>query len=175
MGSDRAAQMSEAARDNRYPREFRAKVQRAFNLMTINGARAARLQDSIGSIAVGKFADLVVFNASTPSMICAAEHDPLVALIRHAGSREVNTVIVGGQIVKEDGRLCDVDIAGGLETFSVSDVGSSKESKMPWNQIARRLVQSRENIQKRVEGVNIDLARRTVMSMFGKSEQDLFA
>jgi cytosine/adenosine deaminase-related metal-dependent hydrolase len=175
LGSDRAAQMSEAAKENRYPREFRAKVQRAFNLMTINGARAARLDDSIGSIAVEKLADLVIFDASTPSMICAAEQDPLVALVRHAGSREVNTVIVGGQILKEDGVLRKVDIAGVSETFAVNGLDASHESKFSWKQIARRLVDSRAELQKRIESVNVDLARRTILSMFGKSEEELFA
>lgn len=175
LGSDRAAQMSEAAKENRYLREFRARVQRAFNLMTINGARAARLDESIGSIAVGKLADLVVFDASTTSMVCAVEHDPLAALVRHAGSREVNTVIVGGQILKEDGVLREVDVVGGSETFAVSGLDSSQESKMTWKQIARKLVHSRAELQKRIESVNIDLARRTILSMFGKSEDELFA
>lgn len=175
LGSDRASQMSKAAKENRYPRELGAKVQHAFNLMTINGARAARLDESIGSISVGKLADLVVFDGSTTSMTCAAEHDPLVALVRHAGIREVNTVIVGGQILKEDGVLREVDVAGGSETFTVNGLNASQESRMSWKQISRKLVKSREELQKRIESVNMDLARRTILSMFGKSEDELFA
>ncbi|CRG83414.1 hypothetical protein PISL3812_00765 [Talaromyces islandicus] len=169
LGSDRASQMREAASNNKYPGQFRAKVQRAFNLITINGARAAQLDGLIGSIAVGKLADLVVFDASTPAMVCAAQQDPLAALVRHAGPREVSYVIVGGEIRKQNGVLQKVNIAHGRDIFPVD------EEELSWKEIACRLVHSREQLQKRIEGVNIDLARRTILSMFGKSEEELFA
>ncbi|KAH8690240.1 hypothetical protein BGW36DRAFT_307021 [Talaromyces proteolyticus] len=175
MGNDRANQMSESHDKGGYPKEFRAKVQDAFNMVTINGARAARMEDRIGSIAVGKLADLVIFDADTPSMICAAEHDPLVAVVRHAGPREINTVIVGGRIVKRNGLLCQVDLVKGLEESGESfALGLDETSTLSWKQVAQNLLASRAELQKRIEKVNIDLARGELFSVFGISEDELF-
>jgi cytosine/adenosine deaminase-related metal-dependent hydrolase len=52
-------------------------VEAAFNLATIKGAEAAKMSHEIGKIAEGYKADLVVFDALSPSMVGAAQHDPV--------------------------------------------------------------------------------------------------
>lgn len=54
------------------PAKVYKTVEEAFHLGTINGARAIGTENKFGSIAVGKLADLVVFDASSPSMVCGA-------------------------------------------------------------------------------------------------------
>jgi cytosine/adenosine deaminase-related metal-dependent hydrolase len=56
----------------------------AFNLATIKGARAAELGDKIGSITVGKFADLVFWDKNSPGRLVAAEQDLVAAIIHHS-------------------------------------------------------------------------------------------
>jgi cytosine/adenosine deaminase-related metal-dependent hydrolase len=51
-------------------------VQDIFRLGTIQGARAIHMEDKLGSIAVGKLADLVIFDSNSPSMIRASEQTP---------------------------------------------------------------------------------------------------
>lgn len=170
MASDRAAQTSDAFQQNRYPKQFRAKVERAFNLVTINAAHAAQMENEIGSIAVGKLADVVIFDADTPAMTCAAEFDPLVAVVRHAGLREVNTVIVGGQIVKRDGKLCPVVVD---EEVELDEVEVLTGTTLTWRQIASKTVASQEKIQARIQGVNIGLARDIMFKVFGRAEEEL--
>lgn len=64
------------------------------NAMTINAACAINRESEIGSIEVGKQADLVVFNSKN-----------LNYLIYHFGINAVNTVIKKGKIVVQNNRL----------------------------------------------------------------------
>ncbi|KAJ5579512.1 uncharacterized protein N7459_005497 [Penicillium hispanicum] len=75
-------------------------VQDVFRLGTIQGARAIRREDSLGSIEAGKLADLVIFDGSSPGMVCAFEENPVAAIVLHSSVRDIDTVIVDGHIVK---------------------------------------------------------------------------
>ena len=101
---------------NKFPRHNIGNSEQAFNMGTIEGARALQMESSVGSIAVGKLADIVVFDATSPSMICAAQHDPVTAIVRHATIRDVDTVIINGVIRKRNG-------------FGVSSILPSKSSR----------------------------------------------
>jgi imidazolonepropionase-like amidohydrolase len=83
-----------------------------FNLATIKGARAAGLGDKIGSITVGKFADLVFWYKNTPGMIAAAEQDPVAAIIHHSSLRDVKSVMIDGMFRKRDCKLLPVVLLG---------------------------------------------------------------
>lgn len=79
----------------------------AWELGTIGGARALRMDHLIGSIEVGKRADLVVFDGSGPTL--ANVHDPYQAIVFVAGTREVAEVwvdgvpsVLGGEVVRVD-------------------------------------------------------------------------
>ncbi|MDQ2678826.1 MAG: amidohydrolase family protein [Actinomycetota bacterium] len=79
----------------------------AWELGTIGGARALRMQDTIGSIEVGKRADLVLFDGRSPAL--ANVHDPYQAIVFVAGSREVAEVWVDGEPSVLDGDVVRVD------------------------------------------------------------------
>lgn len=78
-----------------------------FDMMTMGGARALRLDREIGSIEVGKRADLLLHDTDRP------EWRPLLnvmnQLIWSADGRGVHTVLVDGKIVVENGRCTTVD------------------------------------------------------------------
>ncbi|THC93798.1 hypothetical protein EYZ11_006716 [Aspergillus tanneri] len=95
----------------------------AFNLGTIQGAKAINMDDQIGSLAEGKRADIVVFDTTTPAMVCAAEEDPINAILLHAGVRDIDMVIVDGQLKKENGRLCPVEILDRLDSETGAETG----------------------------------------------------
>jgi cytosine/adenosine deaminase-related metal-dependent hydrolase len=59
-------------------------VEQAVNLGTIVGARALQMEEEIGSLAVGKRADIVVFEALSPSIAVAAQYDPMAAMVLHS-------------------------------------------------------------------------------------------
>jgi cytosine/adenosine deaminase-related metal-dependent hydrolase len=76
-------------------------------MATINGARALGLEHEIGSLEAGKKADLVVIDLNrlhtTPSP------NPISSLVYAATGGEVDTVVVDGRIVVEQGRLLTMD------------------------------------------------------------------
>ena len=79
----------------------------ALEMATIQGARALGLGDEIGSIEVGKKADLVLFDTKRPEW--RTIFNPVNNLVYNADGRSVHTVIVDGQIVVEDHEPLFVD------------------------------------------------------------------
>ena len=175
LSSDRGAQTSSAFRSNLYPQQFRATVQKAFNLATIQAARAVRMDDEIGSIAVGKLADLVIFDSTTPSMACAADYDPLTAIVRHAGVREIDTVIIGGDIRKLGGQLQDIKCPSSSNGVGAVEFlrGLADDGNLSWSEIAQKVSVSRKEVQRRIESVNKDLARSKLGLLMGGLEHVL--
>jgi 5-methylthioadenosine/S-adenosylhomocysteine deaminase len=92
----------------RTPTRFGAHT--AFELATIAGAEAIGMSDELGSLEVGKRADIVVLDGLGPSWTPAAP-DPVLGLIWGSGSRDVTDVIASGRIVVADRRCITVDIA----------------------------------------------------------------
>jgi cytosine/adenosine deaminase-related metal-dependent hydrolase len=143
---------------NQAPRKLDITVQDAFNLGTIQGARAIGMEGSIGSIAVGKKADLVVFSGRTPAMVCAAKFNPIAAVVLHSSPRDVEYVFVDGQIRKQKGVLVDAVLEDGGRRFA-------------WDEVADHLERSQAEIQERVNKVDFVEARRGVIQAFGIREE----
>jgi 5-methylthioadenosine/S-adenosylhomocysteine deaminase len=79
----------------------------ALAMATRDAARALLWDDNIGSIEVGKCADLAVLRTNKLRL---APYDDLVgALVRHAVSEDVDTVIVDGRVVVEGGMVLALD------------------------------------------------------------------
>ena len=81
----------------------------AFAWATVNGAKMVGLDHSIGSLAVGKQADIVLVRKDDLNMFPV--HDPLSSLVTQAGISNVDTVLIGGRVVKRGGQLLFANIA----------------------------------------------------------------
>ena len=81
----------------------------AFAWATVNGAKMVGLDHSIGSLAVGKRADIVLLRKDDLNMFPV--HDPLSSLVTQAGISNVDTVLIGGRLVKRGGQLLFANIA----------------------------------------------------------------
>ncbi|PWY70908.1 composite domain of metallo-dependent hydrolase [Aspergillus heteromorphus CBS 117.55] len=77
-------------------RSLDLSVRDVFRLATMQGARAIGMEESVGSVEVGKRADLVVFDAWSPGMVCAGGRDPVAAVVLHSLVRDVVGVFVDG-------------------------------------------------------------------------------
>ncbi|MEA1871257.1 MAG: 8-oxoguanine deaminase [Candidatus Bipolaricaulota bacterium] len=77
----------------------------ALYLATMGGARVLHREEEIGSIEVGKAADLIAFD-TTGIEFAGAHADPLAALV-HCGANRVDLVMVNGEVRVRDGRLVD--------------------------------------------------------------------
>jgi 5-methylthioadenosine/S-adenosylhomocysteine deaminase len=83
-------------------------ARRALRLATIDGARALGLGDELGSLEVGKRADIVVIDTTGPAWIPRAD-DPTVALVWASDGRAVRDVVASGRVVVRDGACATVD------------------------------------------------------------------
>jgi 5-methylthioadenosine/S-adenosylhomocysteine deaminase len=83
----------------------------ALELLTIRGAEALGIDHTVGSIEVGKQADLVVHDRSRVEWIPPSP-DPVLQLIWGSDGRSVRDVFVAGQQVVADGRVTTVDVDG---------------------------------------------------------------
>ena len=87
------------------PTIFSAEL--ATEMLVLHGARALLWDDEIGSLAVGKRADLILYDIQTPEWQPMSH--PVRNLVYSADSGSLRTVIIDGRIVMDEGRLTTVD------------------------------------------------------------------
>lgn len=143
----------------KFPRKMYKTVLEAFNLGTIQGARAIRMEDQIGSIAVGKAADLTIFKSTSPAMVCGAQHDPVAAIVLHSSPADIDMVIVDGRVVKRSSRL---------EAITLDERGRKVAGRdsLEWNDVAKELIERREGLQKKIEKIDFTEANAATAARF---------
>lgn len=104
----------------------------AFRLGTLGGAECLNMSHLIGTIEVGKKADIVVFDATSANL--AGAIDPFQGIVFHASNADVETVFVDGEIVKRDGKL----------------------TKVEWGPVAKELQEKAEQLQKKWPAEKLD-------------------
>lgn len=83
-------------------------AEKVLELATIDGARAIGMEDEIGSLEVGKKADLVIFNPYlNPKAIPL--HNPVSTLVYSSSMQNIEGVIVDGNIIMEDSKILTVE------------------------------------------------------------------
>jgi len=83
-----------------------------FEMATLGGARALGMEADLGSLEVGKRADLVVVSLAAPRL--RPLYDPVSHLVYAAKGADVRDVIVNGRIVVRDRRVLTLDAAAVL-------------------------------------------------------------
>lgn len=79
----------------------------AIRMATINGAKALGLENEIGSLEIGKKADLVILNTRMSNVW--PPHNPYSLIAYCANDSNVKTTIINGQIVLKDRQLMTID------------------------------------------------------------------
>jgi 5-methylthioadenosine/S-adenosylhomocysteine deaminase len=82
-------------------------ARQAIEMATINGARALGMADRIGSIEVGKCADLIAINLA--SLNTQPLYEPVAQIVYAASSRQVSHVWIDGVAQLRDFELCNLD------------------------------------------------------------------
>ena len=84
---------------------------------TIEGARALGMDSRIGSVEVGKEADLIILDLATPHL--TPLRDPNAALVYSAGRSDIRHVLVAGEVVVRDRTPVRVDMNRLLQQVNV--------------------------------------------------------
>ena len=87
-------------------------------LATIDGARVWDMDDEVGSLTPGKQADVTVIDMRSPHL--DGYGDIIATMVLGAGPADVETVIVGGDIIKQNGKLVGEHIGKARELMLVS-------------------------------------------------------
>jgi cytosine/adenosine deaminase-related metal-dependent hydrolase len=80
---------------------------RVLEMCTVDGAKALGLEREIGSLEIGKKADVILVDLRRPHLYPA--NMPLFRVVYFATGNDVHTVIVDGRVVLEDRRAMQVD------------------------------------------------------------------
>lgn len=115
-------------------------AEKVLEMATIDGARAIGLEDEIGSLEIGKKADLFIFNPMlSPKSV--PMHNPVSTLVYSSTQNNVETVIIDGNIVLENGSFGfdEADILRKAQTIA-DDLSvraqTDKFKRRPWRSLA---------------------------------------
>ncbi|TFK45877.1 Metallo-dependent hydrolase [Heliocybe sulcata] len=111
----------------------------AFRLATLGGAEAAHVSSKLGSLEVGKLADIVIYDADSINL--AGCRDPFRGIALHATGADVETVIVNGEIVKRDGKLV----------------------RKQWKEVAKQLKHQQDSLRERLARIDLDEQYKAAM------------
>lgn len=105
---ERALRNEPTLRSGKMPATISPGVRDALAFATVNGARALRRGHEIGSLAVGRQADIIAIGTSGLNFMPPAA--PVPSIVLQARPGDVDFVMVDGRIVKRDGRLLGHDL-----------------------------------------------------------------
>lgn len=115
FGTMRVCLAAERARANAAALEADSQVERlelrtadVLGFATLEGARAFGLESRTGSLTPGKDADVVLLRLDRPNLLPL--NNPVAAVVLAATPANVDTVLVRGRVLKQDGRLRGVDL-----------------------------------------------------------------
>jgi len=87
-------------------------AEQALEMATIGAAKALGISGEVGSLEPGKRADVIVLNLR--NVFASPLHHPVSSLVYAAVGSEVETVIIDGRVVMDDGRIQTADEPGAL-------------------------------------------------------------
>lgn len=83
--------------------------QQVLDMLTVNGARALGMEDEIGSVEIGKKADLITIYLKKPEMNPVHGENGLVSNLIYSFDGSVSDVIVDGRVLLREGSLISFD------------------------------------------------------------------
>jgi len=102
-------------------------------MATVDGARACGLDERIGTLEVGKQADVLMLRADMPNL--APLSDPVGAVVHSAGTHNVESVYVAGRPVKRHGMFVDLDVRSVIARADASHdylMGAARVADQDW-------------------------------------------
>ncbi|MBD1570298.1 amidohydrolase [Aliivibrio sp. S10_S31] len=102
--------------------------EQVIEMATIGGAKALHMEDEIGSLEVGKKADIIIVETQSANMM--PSYDPYATLVYQANPSNVDTTIVNGKVVMEQRQMKTIqldDIRQSVKAFESDIADFAKE------------------------------------------------
>jgi 5-methylthioadenosine/S-adenosylhomocysteine deaminase len=103
LAAERSRTNADAVARDASPEDVKLDHRDMLHLATLSGAQAWHLDKQVGSLTVGKRADVILIDTRRPHL--TPLNDPVNSVVLNAGPSDVDTVIVEGEIVKAGGVL----------------------------------------------------------------------
>lgn len=144
------------------PLKFNRFAEDVFNLGTVKGARAIGMEDKIGRLKPGMLADIVVFDASSPSMYGAAQVDPVEAIVVNSSQRDVELVMIDGKIRKEGSKLVSVQVVPEEREWLGGEDGT-----LSWEKVFAQLDKRSKVMKQRNESKDLERLYHNMRDVMG--------
>ena len=97
--------------------EDRINSKDAIKMATINGAKLLGLEDKIGSIDIGKEADIILVDISPKldNIELIPNNNIISNLVYNTDGRNVDTTIVQGNVIMEHRKITNIDVEDVIE------------------------------------------------------------
>jgi 5-methylthioadenosine/S-adenosylhomocysteine deaminase len=121
-------------------------------MATITGARALGLDSEIGSIEVGKKADLIAVRTDTPRMtplLTGTDGNLHHNLVHAVQGGDVDMTMVDGKIVVEDGKLLTADLQGLIRDMNeaVPDLFRRRAKWLATHKSVNELIKDKDSVE----------------------------
>jgi cytosine/adenosine deaminase-related metal-dependent hydrolase len=93
---------------------------KAFEMATVDGARAMMWDDEIGSLQAGKKADLIILDTSAPEMHPNPHQNPIANLVYSGSGAATKTVVIDGAIIMQDKVIKTIDVPALLKEVGIA-------------------------------------------------------
>ncbi len=94
-------------------------------MATTNGAKALSIDDKIGTIEVGKEADIILIDTNKPHL--TPVNDPFSAVVYSAQASDIDTVFCKGEMLMHNRKLLTIDIDQAM-----------KQTRLQWDALLKR-------------------------------------
>jgi len=84
-------------------------AQKCLDLATLDAAKALGAEKELGSVEVGKKADVVILDCMRPSMIPVSSENAVANIVYASPSHAVRDTIVDGKFVLRNGKIVNLD------------------------------------------------------------------
>ncbi|UJF17975.1 amidohydrolase [Vibrio sp. SS-MA-C1-2] len=111
--------------------------EQVIELATMGGARTLHMEDQIGSIEVGKKADIIIVETQSPNMM--PNYNPYATLVYQANPGNVDTTIVNGKVIMRDRQMQTIDV----ETVRVSAKAFEQDIAAFANELSKKAIKSK--------------------------------
>ncbi|UTV99460.1 amidohydrolase [Marinomonas rhizomae] len=102
--------------------------EQVIEMATLGGAKALHMEDQIGSLEVGKKADIAIFETQSANMM--PNYNPYATLVYQANPSNIDTTIVNGKVIMENRVMQTVkldDIRDNVDAFEADIAEFAKE------------------------------------------------